>query len=66
MIAVGGLVLAIICLAVVALAAGISAATWGGREPHRLLPAVRSVALAVAAFCFLLAAVHQLAAALTL
>lgn len=66
MIAVGGLILALICFATVGLAAGIVFATRTGRTPaHWLLPVVRLVALAVAAWCLLLAALHQLVEALT-
>ncbi|MFF8656800.1 hypothetical protein [Streptomyces huasconensis] len=64
MTAAGGLILALICIAPVGLAAGIALATWGGREPPWLVTAARIVAVAVAAFCFLLAAVHQLTEAL--
>ncbi|MFB7711608.1 hypothetical protein [Streptomyces sp. NPDC056105] len=61
----GGLILALICIAVVGLAAGLAVATLTGREPHWLLPAVRVLTLGVAAGCFLLACLHQIAAALT-
>ncbi|MEV0115852.1 hypothetical protein AB0H77_21825 [Streptomyces sp. NPDC050844] len=64
MTAVGGLVLALVCLAVVALALGVGVATLWGPEPHWLTTLARTVALATAGFCFLLAAVHQLAEAL--
>lgn len=66
MTAVGGLILALICLAVVALALGLAIATLCGAEPRWLTALVRTVALTVAGFCFLLAALHQLAEALTL
>lgn len=65
MVAAGGLVLALVCFGTVGLAAGIALATLTGRDPHWLLPVVRAVALAVAAFCFLLACLHQIAEALT-
>lgn len=61
MIGVGGILLALICFGTVGLAAGIALATLNGREPHWLLPVARTVALLVAAACFLLACVHQLA-----
>lgn len=64
MIAVGGLVLAILCLATVALALGVGVACLWGCEPRWLTALVRTVALTVAAFCFLLAALHQLTEAL--
>jgi hypothetical protein len=65
-IAVGGLILALICLAVVGLAAALALATFTDHAPHWLLPVARLIALSVAAWCFLLAALHQLADALTL
>lgn len=65
MTGLGGLVLALICIAVVGLAAGLAVATLTGREPHWLLPAVRVIALGVASGCALLACLHQIAAALT-
>lgn len=61
MAAVGGLLLALICFGTVGLAAGIALATFNGREPHWLLPAVRAIALLLAAACFFLACLHQLA-----
>jgi hypothetical protein len=64
-IAIGGLVLALVCLATVALALGVGVATLWTTEPHWLTTLVRAVALTTAALCFLLAAVHQLADALT-
>ncbi|MBW5420292.1 hypothetical protein GKQ77_01735 [Streptomyces sp. BG9H] len=64
MTGIGGLILALVCFTPVGLAAGIAIATRGGREPHWLVPLVRVTAVTVAAFCFLLAAVHQLTEAL--
>lgn len=65
MTSLGGLLLALICFGTVGLAAGIALATWGGHEPHWLLPVARAVALLVAGACFLLASLHQIAEALT-
>ncbi len=65
MTAVGGLILALVCLTTVGLAAGIGIATLDGREPSWLIAIVRAVSVGVAAFGFLLAALHQLAEALS-
>ncbi|WP_309029102.1 hypothetical protein [Streptomyces alfalfae] len=65
MTAVGGLILALVCLATVGLAAGIGIATLDGREPSWLVAIVRAAAVGIAAACFLLAALHQLTEALS-
>ncbi|MFI1677041.1 hypothetical protein [Streptomyces sp. NPDC020607] len=61
MIAVGGLVLALICLATVGLAAAIAAVTWGNRSTHWITDVAAVFALALAGFCLLLAASNQVA-----
>lgn len=61
MIAVGGLVLALICLATVGLAAAIAAATWGSRGSNWLADIASVFAMALAGFCLLLAAIAQVA-----
>ncbi|MEV5995808.1 hypothetical protein AB0L96_31180 [Streptomyces sp. NPDC052115] len=64
MTAVGGLVLALVCVSTVALALGITVATWGGRDPHWLTTTVRVFAVTLAGFCLILAALGQLIEAL--
>ncbi|WAL93973.1 hypothetical protein [Streptomyces sp. Je 1-369] len=61
MIAVGGLVLALICLATVGLAAAIAAVTWGNRSTHWLADVASVFAMALAGFCLVLATIAQVA-----
>jgi hypothetical protein len=63
--AVGGLILAIICIATVGLAAALALVSLTNCQPHWLLITARAIALLTAGGCFLIASLHQIAEALT-
>ncbi|MEU6661240.1 hypothetical protein [Streptomyces sp. NPDC046821] len=65
MTSAAGFVLALVCMAIVGLAAGAALATLGDRNSHWLLPVARALAVVIAGGSFLLASAHQLAQALT-
>ncbi|WP_394434530.1 hypothetical protein [Streptomyces sp. SGAir0957] len=63
MVAVGGLLLALVCLAIVGAGLALAVIAWRPSHPAQLLAV--SGAAAVGAFAFLLAALHWLANLLT-
>lgn len=62
--AAAGLVLAITCIAIVALALGLAVASWGSTTPAWSLRIARGVVVTVGATCLLLSALHPIAQAL--
>jgi hypothetical protein len=64
MAAAGGFLLAVVCIAIVALALGLAAATWSSSEPTWGPRIARGTAITVGVALLLLAAVHPIAQAL--
>jgi hypothetical protein len=64
MAAAAGLVLAIVCIAIVALALGLAVASWGHADPTWAPRLARGAAVTVGTTCLLLSALHPIAQAL--
>lgn len=64
MSAVGGLLLALACIAIVAVALGVAVACWDGHTPTWAPRILRGAAVTVGITCLLIAALHPIAQAL--
>lgn len=66
MAAAGGLLLAIACIAIVAVALGIAVASWSSDEPAWGPRVLRGAAITLGVACLLLAALHPAATLIAL
>lgn len=64
MAAAGGFLLAVVCIAIVALALGLAVAVWGDIEPTWGPRIARGTAVTVGVTCLLLAVAHPIAQAI--